>query len=160
MDKNRYEELVQLALKSELKPPRNLIEDYEKPMSKVMTARFLINMKKYNEALEILETIKPYDINDIEQWIWIVNDIGRCYFNGSKDMEKALSFFKRALALSQETDKRFNFIVRGELFYNVLTLLYITKKYKELHNAIRFITNYYNNLNNKFKYNSFLFYIE
>lgn len=157
MDLKKYGELVEVIISSDFCPPREMIEDYNNPNRRVMAARFLMRLGKYEEAIELMLTLKKDDLEDLEQWIWVQNDLGRCYFWLYEDVEKALEYFRSSEKMAFETDTEYFFIVRGELWKNTLDVLHKAGRMDEVKTEIENKIKYFDQNSGSHRYNSYLF---
>lgn len=157
MNIERYNELKNFII-NKVQIPKTLIEDYDNTRSRITAARFLLKFEKYEDALDLLLTIEEKDIKEIEQWVWILKDIGLCYWRGCDNKEKALECFKKADELAVSTNEEFSFLTRGELFENVLYALKELNRTDELQAEIKERIELFKNKDEQYKSNSYLFY--
>lgn len=162
MDKDKYDNIVNLII-SNLPIPEMTIKNYEDPSSRAMTARGLMMLGKYEEALELFLSINKDDVGEEEYWILLLHNIGVCYTKGFKKYEKALQYLKVSLILleeiQEEISKNYSLCVKGEIWGDILETLYILNKKEDLQKEIDQKLEYLNNCENKYRYNSYLFYL-
>lgn len=163
MDKDKYDNIVNLIINSDLPIPEMLIKNYEDPGSRATTARSLMMLGNYEEALELFMSINKDDVEEEENWILLLHNIGVCYMKGFKNYEKALEYLKMSLNLLEETQeeisKNYSLCVKGEIWGDILETLYILNKKEDLQKEIDQKLEYLNNCENKYRYNSYLFYL-
>lgn len=157
MNIERYNELKNFII-NKVQISKTLVEDYDNTGSRITVARFLLKFEKYKDTLDLLLTIDEKDIKEIEQWVWILKDIGLCYWRGCDNKEKALEYFKEADELAASTNEEFSFLTRGEIFENVLYALKEFNRNDELQEKIKARIELFKNKDEQYKSNSYLFY--
>ena len=157
MNNGKYIELKKLVLKDQPQLPSVFVEDYSKAQCRFTTARFLIVLKKYKEALELLLTIDENDMEEVEMWVWVLNEIGICYLKENKGKEKALEYFKKADRIAFSSEEKFLHYGRGEFWVNVLYALQELNRKEELEEEIKTKIDLFYNQQKQYKHNSYLF---
>ncbi|MFU0801488.1 MAG: hypothetical protein ACFWUE_12745 [Xylanivirga thermophila] len=124
MDRQKYSEWVDYILsEGRIKPPRKFIEDYDRWEHRIMLGRLLAHDSQYAPAIELFESVTYEDIEDIDQKIWALMDLGICYWLGKRDMETAIGCLDVALYLAEDEEVKLKFSRRGEIWYNRLKLI-------------------------------------
>ena len=157
MNSEKYMELKELVFKYQPQLPRDLIEDYSRAECRFTAARYLIILKKYKEALELLLTINEKDMEEVEMWVWVLNEIGICYLKENKCKEKALEYFKKANRIAICSKEKFLHFGRGEFWENILYTLQELNRKDELEQEIKTKIDLFNNQEDKNNHNSYLF---
>jgi len=157
MNSEKYVELKELVFKYQPQLPKDFIEDYTRVECRFTTVRYLILLKKYKEALELLLTIDERDMEEVEMWVWVLNEIGICYLKENKCKEKALEYFKRADRIAICSKGKFLHFGRGEFWVNILYTLKELNRKDELKQEIKMKIDLFNNQKEKNKNNSYLF---
>ncbi|MCC5911651.1 MAG: hypothetical protein JJT76_14595 [Clostridiaceae bacterium] len=173
MNKERYDELVQIVVDGPLHPPKKLVEDFYKWQSRLMLARFLANERyqQYTPALELMEYTLDKDMRNfdgkgsyeeyLDHKVSLLSDLGVLHWNLYKDGEKALKYLSESLELAESVDYEFSLSNRGDIWNKKLKVLEqlgdeekvleaVRKKFIEIERESTFDTNsylYYGNLN-------------
>ena len=159
MDKEKYKEIVDLIINSKLPIIKKLIVDYENPSSRATAGKSLVMLENYEDALEVLLTLNEDDFEEIDHWLLVLQAIGECYMRDLKNYEKALEYYKLALNLAEKTDERHLIFVRGEQWAMILEVLDLLGRKDEVQKEIDEKLKYFNQPENKYRYNSYIFYL-
>lgn len=157
MNSEKYIELKKLVLRYQPQLPKVLVEDYSKAQCRFTTAKYLIELQKYKESLELLLTIDEKDMEEVEMWVWVLNEIGICLLKENKGKVSALEYFKKADEIAFSSKEKFLYYGRGEFWVNVLYTLKELNRKDELEQEIKIKIDLFNNQQDKYKHNSYLF---
>lgn len=141
MNQEKYEELVKYISNNGIEPNTILFEE-DNFARRVFLGRFLCSSqyKKYKEAIELFEDILKNEFESyesscsfqkevptfeeyIEQKVWLLKDLSKCYLIFNNDKKKALEYINKSLSLAESVDHEFDFIVRGEIWKDKIYIL-------------------------------------
>lgn len=124
MTREEYEGWVEFIVKhGKVKPPQNLIGDFDNPEHRIMLARLLEQNGQYIPAICLLNSVMNASIEDINQKIWLLVELGICYWMGHKDACKALEYIDTALYLAEDKESGAHFFRKGQIWYNRLKII-------------------------------------
>lgn len=126
MDKEAYVKWVDYIYKNGCCRNKKLIEDFNDWRNRMTAAQFLIQLDKYEEAIDLLKSVDEVSIDnegDIELKAWSLYILAHCIVKMDSNLSEGLKYIEKSLVIAESTDHSFNFITRGEIFRGKLNMM-------------------------------------
>lgn len=107
MDKQAYVKWSDYIYDSGCCKGKQLIEDFQDWRKRMTAAQFLVQLDKYEEAIELLKSIEDVSIDregDVELKAWSLYILAHCIIKMDSNLSEGLKYIEKSLEIAESKD--------------------------------------------------------